>query len=243
MLKFWLVVTAATITLSATQQTAGAQSQLAVEKLPDNATIEKLATSPVSESYLADMLSAASSLNDYQCFCQMEVVKNNQWKDFGGANLYFKQKEKLRAEIVSSDYRNGSVVVKDSNGKIRGKGGGGLGLIKMTLQPDSRSIRLPTGFSLVNCDFMSLYDTLKRLIGNGIEASSSDPTSLAAFKQPVQVLCFKKKDEGFVHVIYLNPKTKIPVAWNTYINGEAHAAVFFDKLAVNKGLSDNLFHL
>ena len=243
MLKLSFAIPISIAALFSAQLAAWSLSSNDAGKLPDEDTIGRLANQPVSCSYLDSLLSAVGGMRDYQCSCQMMVVKNNKWKDFGGANLFFKQRQQFRAEIVSSDYRNGSVVVKQPDGKIRGKGGGGLSLIKMTMQPDSRQLRLPTGFSLAQSDFASLYGSLKGQIGPGVEATTSQPTSIPAFKDPVQLLCLKKKGEGLLQVIYLNPRTKTPLAWNTYTNGQSNAVASFDKLDVNKGLSDDLFQL
>ena len=213
------------------------------DKLPDPSTVEKLTKNAVSPNFLDALQNAASDLQDYKCFCRLISFKDEQWKDFGGAILFYKQKERLRAEIVSSDYRNGSVVVKQSDGKIRGKGGGGLSLLKMTIQPDSRSIKLPTGFSLAESDFLSLYSSIKKQVANGASANISAPTSIPAFKDQVQILAMRGKDNGLTHIIYFDPHTKLPLAWNTYADGHSHAYVFFDPPDVNKGLSDELFKL
>ncbi|MBX9720394.1 MAG: hypothetical protein K2X81_03270, partial [Candidatus Obscuribacterales bacterium] len=189
--------------------------------------------------------------HDYQCFCQLFTVKQNKWKDYGGALVSFKQRELLRAEIKSLDYRNGSVVVRQSDGSLKGKGGGTLSLVKMTLQPESRTLRLPTGFSLAKSDFLSLSAALKQQVASGAVATVSQPVRIAPFKEPVMILLMRDKNGGeesevgssFVHVVYLNPKTKIPIAWNTYKDGQPNAFVFFDHLDFNKGLSDSLFTL
>jgi len=219
--------------------------------LPDSGTVDKLAKSKVGMPFIESLSSAASNLHDYQCFCQLFTVKQNKWKDYGGALVSFKQRELLRAEIKSLDYRNGSVVVRQSDGSLKGKGGGTLSLVKMTLQPDSRTLRLPTGFSLAKSDFLSLSAALKQQVASGAVATVSQPVRIAPFKEPVMILLMRDKNGGeesavgssFVHVVYLNPKTKIPIAWNTYKDGQPNAFVFFDHLDFNKGLSDSLFTL
>lgn len=219
--------------------------------LPDSATVDKLAKVKVGLPFIESLASAASDLHDYQCFCQLFTLKQNQWKDYGGALVSFKQRELLRAEIKSLDYRNGSVIVRQSDGVLRGKGGGTLGLVKMTLKPDSRTLRLPTGFSLAKSDFLSLSNALKQQLAAGALATVSPPVKIAPFKQPVLILLMRDKNgveetavgTSFVHVVYLNPKTKIPIAWNTYKDGHPNAFVFFDQLDFNKGLSDSLFTL
>jgi len=218
-------------------------------KVPDNTALNQMAKSIVGSGYIDSLKSAASNFRDYHCFCEMFTKKDNKWKDYGGAELYYKQMNMLRAEIKSSDYRNGAIVVKQLDGKIRGQGGGGLSLIKMTIQPNSRTLRLPTGFSLVESDFVSLYDALKGQIANGAEiAVSSAPVSAPFLTEPALVMVLRNKstnggDPQPVHVVYLNPKTKLPVAWNSYANGQSHSFVFFGPLDGNKGLTADFFKL
>ena len=244
-----LILMSAAIVAVATQPaTAITPTDLAAQA-PDNSAVQQMASVPLEQSYLDSLRAVVSNIRDYQVYCQLFSKKGGAWKDFGGANLYFKQRALLRAEIKSADYRNGSVVVRQSDGRIRGKGGGGLGLVKMTIRSDSRSIRLPTGFSLAECDFGSLYDALKGELANSEEMVTSKGTVTMPFlKEPVQLLVIRNKsaDESqrrLLHVIYLNPKTKLPLAWSTYKNGEANAFVFFERMDPNKGLADDLFVL
>jgi hypothetical protein len=44
-------------------------------------------------------------------------------------------------------------------------------------------------------------------------------------------------------VVFVNPSSKLPLAWATYKDGQPSALVIFDGLMQNKGLSDDLFHL
>lgn len=196
---------------------------------------------------VVDGLKDAASFGDYQAKCHLLTKKDADWKDFGGANIFFKQKQLFRAVINSSDYRNGSVIVKEADGTIRGKGGGTLTFVKMTIQPDSRTIKLPTGYSLVQSDFGSLYDSLKQSLSKGVAAfSSSEPVTLKPFKDPVLVLVLNsgpQPDSPISEVVFVDPKTKLPLVWNTYKDGQPHAVVMFDDIQANKGLPDELFHL
>lgn len=212
----------------------------------EETALRSAAKSSINKQYV-DGLKSAANFNDYQVVAKMLTKKDSRWKDFGAANIYFKQKQLFRAVISSSDYRNGSVVVKQPDGLIRGKGGGTLTFVKMTLQPDSRTIRLPTGYSLVESDFVSLYDSLKSNMNKGVSAfASSAPVSLKPFKEPVMVLLLNsgpQPDSPISEVLYIDPRTKLPLVWNTYKDGEPHAIVMFEEIQPNKGLSDDLFHL
>ncbi len=240
-----LLLTVAVIALlgnARSSQAAMSVSELAPNLLDSNA-IEKLSKTSVGNSYLDSLHSAASNFRDYECFCHLMTVKGDKWKDFAGAKIFYKQKELIRIEVKSKDYRNGSVVVRESDGKIRGKGGGALSLMTMTLRPDSRTLALPTGFNLVDSNFVSLYNSLRQELAKGSEASVSAPMQIPSFDQPVQVLLLRKKGGGILHVVYLSPSTKMPIAWNTWKDGQSSALVFFDEFRANKGLSDELFRL
>lgn len=214
------------------------------EKLPDASTITSLPSSTVDKQFIDDLKQSAY-FNDYQVDCQLFTQKPEGWKNFGGARLYFKQKALVRAVIKSSDYRDGSVVVKQLDGTIRAHGGGLLKSIKMTIQPDSRTIRLPTGYSLTSSDFPTLYDSLKAHLSKGCVASASrSAVDIKLFGTPVQLVVISTgapPDCKISEVIYIDFKSKLPVAWSTYQDGKPHALVTFEAFTPNKGLSDDLF--
>lgn len=214
-------------------------------QLPSSSALKSVPKAAVNKQFI-DSLRQAAAFHDYQVLARLATKKEDSWKDFGSASISFKQKQLFRAVINSSDYRNGSVVVKEPDGTIRGRGGGTLTFVKMTLQPDSRTIKLPTGYSLVESDFLSLYDALKSNMSNGSTAYASSAVNIGPFKDPVLVLVVNSGsgvDSPISEVVFLDPKSKLPLVWNTYKNGEPHAVVWFENLQPNKGLSDELFHL
>ncbi|MBX9689837.1 MAG: hypothetical protein K2X27_24215 [Candidatus Obscuribacterales bacterium] len=224
---------------------ASAASELK-DKIPDAGVISSLPTSKVDQQFIESLKSAAN-FSDYQVGCRLFTQKEEGWKAFGGAQLYYKQKSLIRAVIKSSDYRDGSVVVKEPDGSIKGRGGGLLRSIKMNIEPDSRTIRLPTGYSLTSSDFNSLYEALKANITKGFVATAtSSGVNIKLFKDPVQVLVINSgvgSEKKISEVIFIDPHSKLPLAWNTYKDGKPNALVFFEGLVSNKGLSDDLFHI
>lgn len=216
------------------------------DKLPDASMIISLPTSKVDKQFI-ESLKQSANFTDYEVECQLFTQKKDGWKNFGGAHLYFKQKALVRAVIESSDYRNGSVVVKQPDGSIRAHGSGLLKSLKMNIEPESRTIRLPTGYSLTSSDFPSLYETLKGNLSRGFAASvTNSAVNLKLFKNPVQVMVMNTgvgADSKISEVIFIDSKTKLPIAWNTYKDGKPNALVIFEGLTPNKGLSDDLFHI
>lgn len=192
-----------------------------------------------------DGLKQAANFKDYQVECQLFTTSGSAWKSFGSADLSYKQRDLLRAEIKSSDYRNGSVVVKQADGTVRGRGGGMLRALTMNLDPNARSIRLPTGYSLASSDFLSLFSAVGNSISRGATASATSGTvNLKIFKQPVLVLLLENSGKNEIsEAVFLHHATRVPVGWGTYKDGKPSALVFFEGLTQNKGLSEDLFHL
>lgn len=218
------------------------------DQLPPEDALNVLAKNKVGGQFI-DSLRQAANFKDYQVECQLFTKKGDGWKTFGAAMLCYKQKDQIRATIKSNDYRDGSIVVKQADGSVRGRGGGMLRALTMNLEPDSRSIRLPTGYSLASSDFLSLYDALKGALGRGAAASATgSAVTLKLFREPVLVLIVDKSGPGTQSgkasdVVFVNPSSKLPLAWATYKDGQPSALVIFDGLMQNKGLSDDLFHL
>ncbi len=215
-------------------------------KVPELDGINSLASKKVSSDYI-DSLKRAADFEDYKISCTLLTEKEDRWKQFGGADLFYKRHDLLRAVIKSGDYRNGSVVVKQADGKIKGRGGGLLRSMKMTIEPDSRTIKLPTGYSLAASDFQSLYDSMKISIASGkVASTTTNAVTVRQLSSPVQVLLLKTgatPDSQILEAIFLDPQSKLPIAWNTYKDGKLHAVVLFDGLVINKGLADDLFQI
>lgn len=216
------------------------------EKIPDPQEIIALPKSKVGLNYI-DELKQAADFDDYQVGCHLLTLKEDNWKNFGGARLFYKRAARLRAVIESSDYRDGSVIVKQPDGVIRGRGGGLLKAMKMTIEPDSRTIRLPTGYSLAGSDFLSLYESVKSSLAKGQTASlTKSAVTIRQFRDPVQVLVLNTgvgPDSQVTEVVFLDPRSKLPLAWNTYKNGKPSAIVYFEGFASNKGLTDEFFKI
>jgi hypothetical protein len=220
-------------------------SEIDADLLPVQ-TVSKIPSEKVSASYI-DTLKKAATFSDYQVTTQLFTRKKDAWKDAGGAKLSYKAKDLIRAQVKTHDFNNGAVVVKQNDGKVRGRGGGMLRGMTMNLEPDARSLRLPTGYSLVESDFESLYDTLKSSLGSeSVTAVSKTGVNLKLFKDPVLVFQVGTGDASNMHpgqLIFLNPRTKLPVGWLTYRGDAPNALVLFDELSPNKGLSEDLFRI
>jgi outer membrane lipoprotein-sorting protein len=213
----------------------------------DLSSLTDVAKSTIKPDFVESLRAGPAKFQDYQCYCRLYAKKGGKWKDMGGAQFAYKFKNLFKAVIKTSDYRNGSVVVRNPEGELRGSGGGTLRFVKMTLQPDSRTLQLPTGYSLAKSDFLSLYDAIKTSLASGATGqASSGAVSSKLFGEPVTVLVIKKggtSDSSISEVIVVNPKTKLPTLWMTFKAGQPDAIVFFEDVQPNKGFNDNMFSL
>ncbi len=212
--------------------------------LPDSVALRNLAKSSVAPGYINSLKDKALKLRDYKCYCRLYTRKNNAWKDYGGADYLYKYRGLFKAVIKTKDYRNGSVVVRDNSGVIKGCGGGALSFVKITLKEDSRTLQLPTGYSLAQSDFGSLFEVFANSISKGAAATMTPAASVKAFPDQVSIIVLREgpsADSPILEVLYINNDTKAPVGWHTFQNGVPHALVLFQNLETNKGLSEDLF--
>ncbi len=212
--------------------------------LPDANSLRSMAKSSVAPAYVNSLKDKALKLRDYKCYCRLYTRKNNVWKDYGGADYLYKYRGLFKAVIKTKDYRNGSVVVRDSSGVIRGCGGGTLSFMKITLKEDSRTLQLPTGYSLAQSDFGSLYEVLANSLNKGATATMTPAATVKAFPEQVSIIVLRDgpaADSPILEVLYISNDTKTPVGWHTFQNGVPHALVLFQNLEANKGLSEDMF--
>jgi hypothetical protein len=224
-----------------------AQASLDIDvesSLPDADALRGMAKTSLPAAYVSSLKEKALKLRDYKCYCRLYTRKGNAWKDYGGADYLYKYRGLFKATIKTKDYRNGSVVVRDSAGIIKGCGGGALSFMKITLKEDSRTLQLPTGYSLAQSDFGSLYEVLSQSLKNGAAATMTAQASVKAFPEEVSIIVLKSgpaADSPILEVLYISNNTKTPVGWHTFQNGVPHALVLFQDLETNKGLSEDLF--
>lgn len=245
--QFLKIAASLTLLLSTgTAEKAQAASVLDLkDSVPPADTLISLPRAKVGPQFI-DGLKQAVNFKDYEVECQLFTKKGDTWKSFGAAKLCYKQHDLLRATIKSSDYRDGSLIVKQADGSVRARGGGMLRSLTMNIEPNARSIRLPTGYSLASSDFISLYEAVRRNLAHGTSATATNGgINLKLFKQPVLVLVIGNgaSEDKISEVVFLHPATKLPLGWGTYKDGQPYALVVFEGLSQNKGFADDLFRL
>jgi outer membrane lipoprotein-sorting protein len=200
------------------------------------------------KNMLNSLAASADAVQDYSCDCTLVHFKGKKPTEMTGRFYYLKPGQ-VRLEVVSKDYRNGSVVVRGSNNKIRGVGGGMLKSLKMNLEEDSRMLKLPNGYCVVKTDFPSLYADVRKSIANGSQCRTlSDPTEVNTAHGTQKLLVFEvfdRSDSGEVmkHRVLIDPNTKLPVEWGVFQNGNLITTNYFLNLAVNQGLPADKFKI
>ncbi|MCA9804539.1 MAG: DUF1571 domain-containing protein [Cyanobacteria bacterium HKST-UBA02] len=163
----------------------------------------------------------------------------------GKATYFFKKPQKVRLEVHSHGMNNGAVVVKQSDGVIRASGGGALKFVKMTLEPDSRMLQLPNGYNVISSDLATLIAGLKRRAANGASVSVSTE-AVSERGQALKIIEVQGREENKDHKlerIFVDTKTKVPVRWEVYRNGDLVSITEFDNFKPRPDLSEDLFQL
>ena len=179
---------------------------------------------------------------DYVFDSSLTANKNGKSVQNGG-KFFFKKEHQLRVEVHSKGNNNGAVVVKRQDGVIRGAGGGMLKFMKMNLQHDSRMLMLPNGINVVDSDFKSLFDRVRKNLKSGATAKvTANSVPCYNWSGKVKIIDIKNgnqlKDRILVSTTY-----NVPVEWNLYKNGKLVSIALFKKFKPNLGLSDKLFDI
>ncbi len=93
---------------------------------------------PTPENLLDSLKKKWGSIQDYQTMMRSRNRLGEQ-KDEKKFLFSFKKPHQVRTEITEGD-KKGSVITRDANGKIRGKKGGVLGIVAITLAEDDERV-------------------------------------------------------------------------------------------------------
>jgi outer membrane lipoprotein-sorting protein len=187
-----------------------------------------------------------NSLGTYKFDGSQEAQTGNKILKATGT-FYFKPSSSMRVEVKSFGGKSGSVLVKSADGSIKAKGGPQMFGMKMSLQSDSRLLKMPNGFSAVECDMGSLVKRLKQEAASGCKiVSSNEPMNVESLGTRAIVLEIQKpgdSDAAVIDRVFIDPTKKLPMQWDLYVNGKFQSRSKFENFQTNIPLEDSQFKL
>ena len=185
-------------------------------------------------------------LKDYKFDSSLYMCKPTP-QESGAGTYFFKKPNLIRLQIKSHGMKDGTVVVRQPDGRIRVSGGHKLRFLKMNLEEDSRMLQTPNGFNVVKSDFASLFAGVSAALAAGSRAQTTTaPVPLNRFKQSVTILQLVKSDSGADQItdrIFIDPQTNTPVEWDIFRSGKRYSITLFENFSANLGLQDDQFKL
>lgn len=159
--------------------------------------------------------------------------------------FYYKPIDLMRVEVKQFGNKSGSVLVKGLGGKIKAKGGAPMLGIKMSLDPDSKLLQMPNGFSAFDCHLAALFERLKKDVSSGYNLVWAEQSvQLENLERPAIVIESQMASDSGTKVgdrIFVDPTLKVPMKWDQFENGKFRARSSFQNYKMNLQLDDSLF--
>jgi outer membrane lipoprotein-sorting protein len=163
----------------------------------------------------------------------------------GGGNICFKKINLFKLTVKSKGIKNGSLVIRTADGKIKAVGGPSLRFLKMTLNEDSRLLQIPNGFNAIKSDLGNLLNRLNDSISSGGKVRvTTQPVNVPRLKQSLYVMqILKAGPEGdtISEQLYVDQANSLPVEWDIFRNGKRFSVATFENFKGNIGLDERDF--
>ncbi len=195
-----------------------------------------------ARGYLDQLIESASQLNDYTFDSELLTYKSAKPSQSKG-KMFYKKHDLVRVEVTDNSYKAGSVVVRRKDGVVRAQGGINLLYMKMTLQEDSRMLRLPNGYQVLRSDIHSLLSDVKRELAEKQFSVRVTTTTTQVAGQKAFVVEEVGPQDTLAKRIYVSADYNVPILWEIYQQGKLFSSVKFQHFQPNVGLQDELFNL
>ena len=157
-------------------------------------------------------------------------------------SFYFKNPHLVRFEARSAGALSGSIVVRQSDGKVRAKSGGFFGLT-LGLAPNSKLLMTPNGYNILQSDFATLIESvLKSLDGNLKCLVTGSPVAYPGLNS-AYILEVMQDPAAVLQRIALDSENKMPLEWTLFNNDRLFSVLRIQKLSASPVLPDDLFSL
>jgi outer membrane lipoprotein-sorting protein len=193
--------------------------------------------------FFDSLLRTAEHFDDYQVESNLIVPKTDK---AAGASLFFKKDDLVKIIVRSNGVKNGSIVVKQPNGKILAAGGPHLRFLRMTLSDDSRLLQLPNGYNAIKSDLLSLLLGVKQaMLAGSMVKVTTKPIPVDWLHQNVHILEVTGGGASglLTDRIFIDPKTNVPIEWDIFRDGSILSTATFNNFHANIGLKDDFFKL
>lgn len=185
-------------------------------------------------SVLSSMQEKARHLKGYSFDSNLTTLKDGK-RIVELGKFYFKSPNLVRFEVTKAGSRSGAVVVKQSDGKIRGHLGGALSGIKVSLTPDSKLLKSANGFNILESDLVSLISDAKT------KAASRKCLSIPE-AQNEQIVELLESDGDITDRIAVSNE-KLPEVWTIFSDSKLLSILKFQNLQERNDLADSLFSM
>ncbi|HEY9772380.1 MAG TPA: hypothetical protein V6C81_01070 [Planktothrix sp.] len=195
------------------------------------------------KTFAEKMRKSIDGYNDYSCD-SFVYMYHPQAQCVGGGNFCFKKIDLIRLTVRSKGLKDGAVVVRSQDGRIRAKGGPKLSYLHMNLNPDSRWLQIPNGFNAIESDIGHLLDRLPEAISAGDKLKvTTEPINVPRLNQKMYVLQVIKPGDTVSEQLYVSKENDLPVEWDIFRDGKRYSVATFENFKGNVGLDDSIFHI
>jgi hypothetical protein len=198
------------------------------------------------KSFAERMRKSLDEYTDYTCD-SFVYMYNPEAQRVAGGSFCFKKINFVRLTVQAKGVKDGAVVVRTPDGKIRAKGGPKLRFLHMNLNLDSRWLQVPNGFNAIESDIGHLLDRLPAALSSGSKLKvTAEPVNVPRLNQKLYVLqVIKPASDGdtISEQLYVSKESDLPIEWDIFREGKRYSVATFENFKGNVGLEDSIFHL
>jgi outer membrane lipoprotein-sorting protein len=205
-------------------------------------TVAAYGQSPSPESLLNGLKSKWGSIQDYHCKLRSRN-RLGELKDEKKLDFYFKRPHQVRTEVLDGD-KKGSVLTRDAAGTIRGKKGGVLGIVAVTLADDDERVSNLRGRKFYYADWGTVIKEYFDMAKGGWKLSSlPDEQFNNVACAVIEATGRDSKSAVTRDVIYVDKQNSLILCRKQFEGNVLVNEVVWWDIQLNAGLGDDLFTL
>lgn len=217
--------------------------------LAANAAEEQTAASVLANSasakegkpFLLTLLDKFQTMKGYQY--ETSLTSYNKPKPVTHCGkIIFKNPNLMRFEVTSEGRLGGSVVVRQPDGKVKARSPLFFGMV-VGLSPDSKLLRTPNGYSILQSDFASLIQSVVKIVDSGGKCKvTSNPSSFHGVDHAYMVEVMRDPSSVLQRII-VDSRNKTPIEWSLFNGPKLMSVLHVDKLSETPQIADYVFSL